>query len=207
MKSEYDDFAEDFSATRQTEWPEFSLLKPIFRHGDRVLDLGCGNARLRYFIPTKTVPDGCYFGLDFSAKLLEIARENFPKDHFFHGDFAKKIPFGSENFDVVTAIASFHHLLNKKDQLAFLSETFRVLKPGGHIFLTTWRIPMRFFWSNISHLRFKNWIVPFGKEKIPRTYRRVSDRELAKLLKKAGFRVVFSRDFAGRNYVACGRKI
>jgi ubiquinone/menaquinone biosynthesis C-methylase UbiE len=207
MKSEYDDFAEDFSATRKNEWSEFLLLKPIFRQGDRVLDLGCGNARLRQFILKKTVPDGNYFGLDVSTKLLEIARLNFPKDHFFLGDFAKKLPFGSENFEIVTAIASFHHLLNKRDQKEFLAEVFRVLKPGGHIFITTWKIPMKFFWSNILKLRFKNWIVPFGKEKIPRTYRRVSNQELTKLLKKAGFQVIFSRDFLGRNYVACGRKI
>ena len=96
MKSEYDEFAEDFSATRQSEWPEFSLLKPIFRHGDRLLDLGCGNARLRKFVPQKTVPEGNYFGLDLSQKLLDIGREDFPKDHFFYGDFAKKLPFGSE---------------------------------------------------------------------------------------------------------------
>ncbi len=207
MKSEYDDFAEDFSVTRKNEWPEFSFLKPIFRYGDRVLDLGCGNARLRKFISKETVLDGHYFGLDLSQKLLNIGRENFPKDHFFLGDFSEKLPFGADNFEVVTAIASFHHLLNKRNQKEFLAESFRVLKPGGHIFLTTWKIPMKFFWSNVLRLRFKNWIIPFGKDKIKRTYRRVSDKELVKLLKKAGFKIIFSRDFLGRNYVVCGRKI
>ncbi len=204
--SHYDQFASDFSSSRQHEWPEFELIYPYIHPYDRVLDLGCGNARFRKFLPTDIIPEGYYFGLDISQKLLAIARENNPRDFFFHGDFSGSIPFGSDNFDMVVAIASFHHLLSKKEQLCFLSHCYRVMKNGGTIFLTTWKLPRKYFWSNILRGRFKNWIIPFGKDKHPRIYRRVSDSELRRLLKKVGFEVVKSELFRNRNYVVVGRK-
>lgn len=206
MKTEYDAFAHDFSATRKNAWPEFEILLQNIRKNDRILDLGCGNGRLRTFLEEVIIPSGNYFGLDVSEKLLQIARENFPRDHFFHGNFAQKLPFGSDNFEIVVSIAAFHHLLNKKDQIIFLKECHRILKPGGKIFITTWKLPRKYFWHNILRGRFKNWNIPFGKEKLPRTYRRVSDKELSKLLKKTDFRVIFSKLERERNYVALGEK-
>ena len=206
MNAQYDAFAEDFSQTRNRPWPEFEILKPEIKKGERILDLGCGNARLRDSLPQNIIAPGAYFGLDLSEKLLNIARKNHPKDHFFQHDFSQKLPFGSDNFEVITAIASFHHLLNKKDQLTLLRECYRVIKPGGKIFLTTWKLPKKYFWKNILKLRFKNWLIPFGKEKCPRIYRRVNDRELTRLLKKAGFSVTLATLFEDRNYIALAQK-
>ncbi|MCF7812137.1 class I SAM-dependent methyltransferase [Candidatus Gracilibacteria bacterium] len=204
--SEYDAFAEHFSQTRQKAWKEFDVFLPLIQKGDRVLDLGCGNARLRQSLPEEKVPRGHYFGLDISQELLTFARRSNPGDHFFWHDFQKKLPFGSDNFEWVVAIAAFHHLLSPSDQKFFLAECHRVLKKGGHLFLTTWKLPQKHFWSNILHGRWKNWIIPFGKEKKPRTYRKVSDTELKKLLRKAGFEVERAELFEGRNYIVLGKK-
>ncbi|MBT3348976.1 class I SAM-dependent methyltransferase [bacterium] len=198
--SEYDKFAVDFSATRKNGWPEFDLLAPHISKMDRVLDLGCGNARLRKFLP---VADGNYFGLDLSEKLLKIARDEFPRDHFFLGSFEKTLPFGADNFEIVTAIASFHHLLSKKSQHQFFAEVFRVLKPGGILFLTTWNLPRKFFWKNFGK---KNWTIPFGAEKFPRTYRKISPRELKSLAKKFGFSVLGCTLERRKNYVLIVQK-
>ncbi|MCF7830703.1 methyltransferase domain-containing protein [Candidatus Gracilibacteria bacterium] len=206
MNSEYDEFAEQFSHTRNHAWPEFDLLLPYLKKGDRVLDLGCGNGRLREFLDEGIIPEGNYFGLDISEKLLGIARGKFPKDHFFLKDFSKELPFGNDNFEIITAIASFHHLLSRKEQQNFLKECHRVTKKGGAIFLTTWKLPEKFFWPNVLKGRWKNWIIPFGSEKLPRTYRKVTDSELKKLLKKAGFKVVQAELFADRNYIALAKK-
>lgn len=205
-KAEYDAFADHFSATRQRPWPEFSLLEPHLQKFDRVLDLGCGNGRLRQFLPADVIPPGNYFGLDISQNLLDIARDQFPQDHFFRRDFSTNFLFGAENFEVVTAIASFHHLLSRKAQLRFLDECRRVLKPGGTLFMTTWKLPDTYFWPNVLRGRFKNWNIPFGPDKHPRTYRRTDEKELAKLLKKAGFEVLDAQLYEERNYVVIGRK-
>lgn len=135
--SEYDAFAKDFADTRDKPWPEFDYFSEQLKIGDRILDLGCGNGRLRKFLPSELIRLGDYFGFDISENLLSIARKNFPKDAFFRGNFGKNLPFGSQNFDWIISIAAFHHLLNKKDQNKFLTEAHRVLKPHGKIFITT----------------------------------------------------------------------
>ena len=203
----YDEFAADFSATRQRAWPEFEILAAQIKKNDKILDLGCGNARLRKFLDKKKIPRGNYFGFDKSKKLLEIAKKNFPHDHFFCGDFAKKLIFENEKFDVVAAIASFHHLQNFAAQQNFWRESARILRPGGRIFLTNWILPRKFFWPNFWRLRFKNWIIPFGEKKIPRIYRRVSARELENFLRKNNFRKIAVKNFFGKNIVAIGEKI
>lgn len=207
MKSEYDKFANAFSDTRKNAWPEFEILFTLLKKQDRILDLGCGNGRLRNFLNNEIIPEGNYFGFDVSEGLLKIARKKFPNDHFFRGNFAQKLPFGDENFDIVTGIASFHHLLNKKDQNFFLQESLRVLKPKGLIFLTTWNLPKKHFWPNILKGRFKNWLIPFGKEKFPRIYRKTSKKELIKFLTKNGFKVFHCELFREKNFIIIGEKI
>jgi len=190
--AEYDAFAKDFADTRTNrvrKWKEIEILKPCIKRLDRVLDLGCGNARLRDYFETKELASGNYYGMDISTELLKIAQNRYSGDHFFKGDMAKNFPFGDENFDVVSGIAAFHHLLNKDDQLHCLNECMRVLKPGGYLFLTNWKLPQKYFWPNILRGRFKNWHVPFGKEKKKRTYRNITEKELKKLCKESGFTI------------------
>jgi ubiquinone/menaquinone biosynthesis C-methylase UbiE len=201
--SEYDSFAKKFSQTRQSGWPEFELLRPLVKRGERVLDLGCGNGRLRIFLNDCGIKEGEYFGFDASEELLKIARELNPRDHFFHGNFGKKLPFGANQFDVVAAVASFHHLLSKKEQILFFDETFRIMKPNGKLFLTTWKLPKKYFWKNFGK---KNWNIPFGKEQHPRTYRKTSIKELTRLAKKSGFTIKSCTLFREKNFVLIAEK-
>lgn len=211
MRSDYNPFAHDFSQTRQQAWPEFLLLKPCLGKHDRVLDIGCGNARLRSFLDEKLIPVGNYFGFDLSHDLLGLARKKHPLDHFFQGDFSKKLPFGSDNFDIITGIASFHHLLTSQEQHDCLQEMNRVLKPGGRIFLTTWKIPSKHLFSNLQRTDFwksgfKNYLVPFGVNKYPRYYRLVTGSNLKNLLLQNGFSVEQVTLERNRNWVIIGTK-
>lgn len=206
MDSEYDAFGKEFSKTRNRSWFEFPMLFEYIHKHDRVLDLGCGNARLRRFLEKEKLPEGQYYGLDLSEQLLSIARETFPHDHFFKGDFSQKLVFGADNFDVVTAIASFHHLLSKKDQRQFFGECARVLKKGGILFISTWKIPNKYSFPNLIRGRFKNWIVPFGPQKLPRTYRRVNASELRNLAQKSEFQVLKAELVNNRNFILVAKK-
>jgi ubiquinone/menaquinone biosynthesis C-methylase UbiE len=205
MDSQYDQFAHDFSQARKNAWPEFEILFSEIEKGDRLLDLGCGNGRLRHSLPIELVRDGEYFGLDASEKLLDVARKNFPKDHFFHKNFTKPLPFGDDNFDVVAGVASFHHILSESEQIKFLQECCRILKPGGTLFLTTWKLPKKHFWPNFWKGSGKNWVIPFGVEKHPRTYRNVTGNDLKKLLRRSGFHVESCELLRDRNYVIVGK--
>lgn len=201
--SEYDVFATNFSQSRQAGWPEFELLRALVHPGERVLDLGCGNGRLRKILTDCGITNGAYFGLDASDELLKIAKGNYPDDYFFRGNFGETFPFGADQFEVIAAIASFHHLLSKQEQVIFFQEVFRVMKPGGRLFLTTWRLPQKYWWKNFGK---KNWNIPFGKEQYPRTYRKTSVRELTALAKKAGFTVKSCTLFRDKNFVLIAEK-
>jgi ubiquinone/menaquinone biosynthesis C-methylase UbiE len=54
--------------------------------------------------------------------------------HLISGD-ARQLPFPDNHFDAVTNIHALHHLGGPSGTEAFLKECYRVLKPGGRLFI------------------------------------------------------------------------
>ena len=189
MSQDYDAIAADFVATRNRPWEEFecwcSDLETL--KAARCLDLGCGGGRFRDWLPKKIVPEGHYFGQDISAEMIQLARAKFSAENFQIGSMTDLSAYEEASMEVVSAIASFHHLLSATEQRQCLAEVFRVLKPGGFFLATSWVLPQRFFWRNILRGRWKNWLIPFGGQKSPRWYRRLSVADWQKLLREVGF--------------------
>jgi SAM-dependent methyltransferase len=107
------------------------------RCGDRplaILDVGCGTgvfaARIRAASPQSTV-----WGVDLVAAMLAQGRTRWRSDRghiaAIQGD-SERLPFPAGAFDVVTCANSFHHYPNQGRAVA---EMYRVLKPGGRLFL------------------------------------------------------------------------
>jgi len=205
-KSEYDYFASQFDQTRSHAWPEFQLLFPHIKQNDHICDLGCGNGRLRKFLDPKVIPPGNYTGLDISEELLTIAKNKYTAETFIQESFTNPLPFPNGSFEIVTAIASFHHILNHSEQLLFLEECHRILKPSGTLFFTTWILPKKHKWPNYLKGRYKNWNIPFGKQKHPRTYRNVTKKELKRILGKSHFSKFKITEFTQRNRVILAQK-
>ena len=89
------------------------------------LDVGCGTGaltrRLRRLVPQVT-------GIDRDLRSIELARSH-PAAHgvnYLHADFLAA-PFGPESFDLITAVASLHHM----DAAAALERMRELLRPGG----------------------------------------------------------------------------
>jgi ubiquinone/menaquinone biosynthesis C-methylase UbiE len=197
-KENYNLIAKEFSTTRREIWEELRFLFENLKEGEKVLDLGCGNGRWYKVFKEKKVD---YFGIDNSEKLIEIAKENFPEAKFFVGD-ALNLPFQDDFFDKVYSIALLHHIPSGEFRTRVLSEAKRVLKPGGILILTSWRIRR---WREIfilvkhtflkligiSKLDFKDIFLPWGKKTL-RYYHCFSKKELENLLKKAGFEILES---------------
>lgn len=78
-------------------------------------------------------------GVDIAPAMLDEARARFPDAEFRHGD-AEQLEFADSSFDAV--ICSFG-LLHLPEHDKALSETFRVLKPGGRYGATVWCGPER----------------------------------------------------------------
>ncbi len=85
----------------------------------RTLDVACGTGFLTRHLRGEVV------GLDASARMLEIAREQAPAATFVRGD-ALALPFGDGDFDRVFSSYYYCHLEQEADRARFLAEARRV---------------------------------------------------------------------------------
>lgn len=108
---------------------EFAKIK----EGDVVIDLGSGAGNDAFVARSVTGTSGKIIGIDFTEKMIDKARTNAEKlgynnVEFRYGDI-EKLPVTANVADVVVSNCVMNLVPDK--QKAF-SETFRVLKPGGH---------------------------------------------------------------------------
>ncbi len=101
--------------------------------GTNAIDLCCGTGELTLTLAQAICP-GKVYGLDFSEKMLEKAREkekrfNVPNVNFLSGN-VKNLPFENDFFHYVTVCFG---LRNVADYMDALKEIHRVLKPGGKL--------------------------------------------------------------------------
>ena len=135
IRDDYNKIADIFNKTRDYLPLDVVNLGKYINQNDKVLDLGCGNGRLFELVSKK----GEYYGVDISARLVEIAKERYPQAQFFLFD-GLNLPFQDNFFDKVFCLAVFHHIPSEKYRLQFLKEIRRVLKPEGILVLTVWNL-------------------------------------------------------------------
>ena len=196
-KSDYNLISEDFSRTRGKVWEEISFLFKDTKPKEKVLDLGCGNGRFYELLKNTD-----YTGVDNSEKLIKIAKGKYPEANFKTED-ALSLSFPDNHFDKVYSIAVLHRIPSKKLRLQFLKEAKRVLKKNGDLILTVWKLPFKQYnRKNLSlllrytilkligksKLDFKDVLEPWGNKTF-KYYHWFSKRELAKLIKKSGFKI------------------
>jgi demethylmenaquinone methyltransferase/2-methoxy-6-polyprenyl-1,4-benzoquinol methylase len=121
--------------------------------GARALDVCCGTGDLALALARRGVE---VTGLDFSGKMLEIARARSrklaaPVPQFIQGD-AQQIPFPDDSFDLVTVAYGLRNLANWETGLA---EICRVARPGGRIVSLDFGKPPNALWRAIyfTHLK------------------------------------------------------
>lgn len=184
----WDNIAEDWYHFRQQKFPElYWFLEKYCNHlvKGKVLEVGCGNGRnlIPFFGFEK-------YGCDFSAKVLELAKK-FAFVHNMDVNLKKcdmrQLSYQDEMFDIVLNVAALHHLEDGREDA--LREMFRVMKPNGVGFITVWH-----------ELKEKDGYVSWGK-KGDRYYHKFGYFELKKLIVNAGFKILKSSGFFGKNLV------
>lgn len=101
---------------------------PNSNNSGLLVDIGCGNG---HFLNTAMELGWEAWGVDIDPKAVEIAQKTGAR--ILQGGFPKTgLP--SEHFDIVTLSHVIEHV---HDPIAALQEAFRVLKPGGQIWLAT----------------------------------------------------------------------
>jgi len=137
-RSSYDDNAKEFASFttifrgRLKKWIDYFVGKlPM---GSAVLDVGCGAGRDALYLANKGLS---ITGIDFSEKLIEIAKKKVTKGKFMIMDF-EKLSFPVNNFDGVWASASLYHI-PKENLPGALQKINLVLKKGG-LFFSLFRV-------------------------------------------------------------------
>jgi SAM-dependent methyltransferase len=102
------------------------LLPPV--EGRQCLEIGCATGTSSWLLRQR---GGTWTSTDFEAEQVESARA------LLHDDVrlidASGLPFADDSFDVVVGINFLEHLKNDVD---FVQEMVRVLRPGGTFILT-----------------------------------------------------------------------
>jgi SAM-dependent methyltransferase len=99
----------------------------------RILDFGCGTGRvLRHF---RGLKGPRLYGCDYNAAQIAWAAENLPFVQFSANSADPPLPYEEGAFDLVYCFSVFTHLAEAQ-QLPWMAELRRVLKPGGHLYFT-----------------------------------------------------------------------
>lgn len=149
------------------------------------LKLGYGEVRGCYYGPAGTVEHRVVISEDGEEFACEVDLFDAEKDRF---------PYPDGHFSTVLCCELIEHLIS--DPMHMMAEINRILRPGGHLVLTT---------PNISSLRGLSAILqgyhpgffpayirpaPNGERTDPRHNREYTPNEIVRLLTDAGFEVV-----------------
>lgn len=197
VRKTYDEIAEDFSKTRNTEWDEFKVFKKYIKSEDFVVDVGCGNGRFYKFLSTnlnvKAIAKLKYLGLDTSKRLLKEAKRLNPKAVFKEGNLIK-LPLRDDTTDVTVCIAALHHIPSTILRKIAVYELARITKPKGKLLLSVWNLLDQKKYKSNKTKAFLRWLytlgtyekrglfIPWGDKKFPRYYYAFKEKEIEKLL-------------------------
>ncbi len=138
----YQNFADDFSVTRQRLQPGVLQVISAIPHSANLLDLGCGNGQLAAQLAGQG-HTGSYIGIDDSPKLIEIARSlKLANASFFAGDLADPdwdATLPRAPFDYIFCFAVMHHIPGEDLRLAFLHKVRNLLTADGRFINSNWQ--------------------------------------------------------------------
>jgi SAM-dependent methyltransferase len=169
---------------------EFKLMEPFLSKigaGARVLDAGCGMGEWTVYLNRlgyQTV------GLDITANSIEKLQSLFPQYEFVRNDI-RKTDFPGDCFDALFSWGAFEHFENGPGEC--LRESYRILKPGGHLFIT---VPFDNWRHTFMRMRSGNNNNPFETEQ-PASMRfyqwRFMKSEIEQELILAGFKPLWTK--------------
>jgi len=102
---------------------------------EMVLDAGCGTGNVAAAIRASNASaDTRYYGIDSCAGMLERARTKHPWLSLKQGSLEEHLPYEDDTFDVVVISNVLYTLIHYRQAIA---EMLRVLRPHGHLIVTT----------------------------------------------------------------------
>lgn len=154
-------------------WWRFKKIITHIPKNSIVCDIGCGKDH--YFL--KKISNLIKYGIGFDK---EVENYKDSKLELKNLEISKNIPLENESCDAVTMMAVLEHLFYPQE---ILNESFRILKNGGKLILTT---PRPISKPILEFLAFKISLI--DKKEIADHKNYFSPKDIKKLLLGAGFK-------------------
>lgn len=132
-----------------------------------VLDLCCGTGKFTFTINSFAQGKQQITGYDFSAEMLDKARETAKETgveniNFIQGDVVQ-MPFKDETFDAIGVSFGFRNLTyNNENENQHISEIYRVLKKGSSLYILESGSPQNLIIKAFYVLFLFIFLVPLG---------------------------------------------
>ena len=124
--------------------------------GKKVLEIGCGTGE----DAKRFVGAGAYYtGIDLTRQAIYSTKGKIGKQGRLEVMNAELLDFPDNYFDLVYSWGVIHHAINPEN---IINETYRVLKPGGHISIMLYNKPS-FRYFEIMVLRRLLWHLRYYK--------------------------------------------
>ena len=153
-----------------------------------VLDVGCGPGHGLSFFVRRGIKN--IAGIDLSPKMMSRAKKRLGNTVVLKTASVEKIPFPRNTFSLVVNTEAFHHFPNPDNAV---KEIFRVLKPGGRLYLADIN-----FFSIFIHFLFKKFEP--GHVKI------YNNNEFRDLFKKNNLKVIMQKRIGLFAILTIGKK-
>ena len=157
----------------------FAQVKPLLRHGIKVLEVGCGTGELLHLI--KPLAKRCV-GVELNTPFVEFMRKKLGIEAF--AEDINKLNL-KEKFDLVISISTLDHLSNPLQTLLSMK---RLLAPKGKIYVEVPNMEeaLNCFLPDVTRAKYNQ----FFWHKAHLFY--FSKDTISKLFKKAGLKVKVS---------------
>lgn len=158
LADQFDELMNEYDVNRRLEVLIDEFLQSVDLNGKRVLEAGCGTGRGSQQLVRR---GASVFALDIGFNLVKYTHQHCLCDVLVGSILS--LPFPTGFFDVVFSTEVIEHT---PDPLQAVLEMYRVLKPGGHLVLSTpnwlWQLPVRL--ASAVGLRpykgFENFVKP-----------------------------------------------
>jgi ubiquinone/menaquinone biosynthesis C-methylase UbiE len=162
------------------------------RPGDTVLELSAGAGDTGFAAAAIVGEQGRLLSTDFSPEMVEVARRRGAELGLGNVDYrvidAERIELDADSVDGVLCQSGY---MLMADPAAALSETRRVLRPGGRVALSVWGAPERNPWASaLGRFLVERGHMPPPEPGAPGVFNMASEERTRELLEAAGFTAV-----------------
>lgn len=138
-----------------------------------VLDIGCGSGHIASHLENQGLK---VTGIDFSGKMIELAKNRCPKSNFIKADI-EKFDYGKEKYNGIIASFILIHI-RKTTTKKLLNRFYNSMKENGILFISTIKGKGEHFVPEPLNPRYNMY------------FRYAEKDEMKVLLSKTGFRII-----------------